>query len=131
MTIDANSVAAAERLADSEEQARRAGARAGLLGEGKPQDFDRWPSKPQAAYLESYATGRHCRRVAEGKERVAAAEPSLPVHATTREQLAAAFARRPDLQREFGSADTFVAFAMAEREGKVRILRRPAASSAA
>jgi hypothetical protein len=120
MTIDANSVAAAERLADSEEQALRAGARAGLLGEGKPRGFERWPSKSQAEYLDGYATGRHCRRVAEGKERVAAAEPSPPVHATTRERLVDEFSRRADLQREFSSADTFVAFVMAERAGKAR-----------
>ena len=131
MTIDENAVAAAERLAGSEEQARRAGASAGMFGEGKPKSFDRWPSKAQAAYFESYEQGRHCRAVADGKERVATIEPSIPAHATTREQLAAEFQRRADLQQEFLCADDFVSFVMAERSGKLRILRRPAASSAA
>ncbi|NUJ82043.1 hypothetical protein HUN39_18855, partial [Methylocystis sp. FS] len=110
MVIDENAVAAAERLAGSEEQARRAGASAGLLGEGAPQGFDCWPSKAQWAFNESYERGRHCRRVAEGKERVAAAAPSIPTYATTRAQLAAEFQRRADLQREFLSEADFVAY---------------------
>lgn len=130
-TIEDDAIAAAERLACSEGQAKKAGARAGLLGEGKPQGFEKWPSKAQAEYLESYATGRHCRRVAEGKERVAAAAPSISAFATTREQLAAEYQRRADLQQEFLSEASFVAYAMAVRSGKLRILRRPAASSAA
>ncbi|MBG0797555.1 hypothetical protein IYX23_07725 [Methylocystis sp. L43] len=131
MTIDEDAIAAAERLACSEEQANRAGASAGLLGEGKPLGFDRWPSEAQWAFSESYERARHCRRVAEGKERVAAAEPTIPAYATTREQLATEFQRRADLQQEFLSEAAFVAFAMAERSGKFRILRRPDASSAA
>ncbi len=131
MTIDENAVAAAERLASFEERARRAGASAGLLGEGKPEGFDRWPSKARAAYYESYERGRHCRRVAEGKERVAAAAPSIPAYATTREQLAAELQRRPDLQQELRSEASFVAYAMAVRSGTLRTHRRPAASSAA
>ena len=130
-TIDEDAIEASERLACSEGQAKKAGVRAGLLGEGKPQGFDRWPSKAQAEYLESYATGRHCRRVAEGKEQVAAAEPTIPACATTREQLAAEFQRRADLQQEFRSEASFVAYAMAVRSGTLRIHRRPAASSAA
>ncbi|MFO1125110.1 MAG: hypothetical protein U1E25_07400 [Methylocystis sp.] len=130
MTIDENALAAAERLSGFEERARRAGAGAGMFGEGKPKDFDRWPSNAQAAYDESYAQGRRCRRVAEGKEQVAAAEPSIPAYATSREQLAAEFQRRADLQREFLCADDFVAFTMAERSGALRIHRRPGASAA-
>lgn len=91
-----------------------------MLGEGKPRGFERWPSKLQAEYMESYARGRHCRRVAEGKARVAAAERSPPVHGTTREQLVDEFSRRADLQREFSSVNTFVAGVMAERAGKAR-----------
>ncbi len=103
----------------------------GLLGEGTPQGFDRWPSKAQAAYYASYEKGRHCRRVAEGKEHVATAEPTVPDYAATGEQLADLYQRRADLQREFLSEADFVAFALAERSGKLRISRRPAASAAA
>ncbi|WP_292530237.1 hypothetical protein [Methylocystis sp.] len=108
------------------EQASRAGARAGLLGEGAPQGFDRWPTESQLAFTESYGRGRHCRRVAEGKEHATAAAPSIPSYATTREQLAAEFRNRSDLQQEFLSETDFVAFALAERSGKLRILRRAA-----
>ncbi|MCQ4188118.1 hypothetical protein [Methylocystis suflitae] len=130
-TIDGNAVAAAERLAGSEEQARRAGARAGLLGDGHPQGFERLPSEVQWAFSESYTQGRHTARVADGKEHVAAGAMSIPAYATTREQLVAEFQRRADLQQEFLSEAAFVAFAMAERSGKLRILRRPDASTAA
>ncbi|MBG0801638.1 hypothetical protein IYW40_09090 [Methylocystis sp. H4A] len=114
-TIDDDAIAAAARLACSEGQAKKAGARAGLLGESTPQGFDRWPSKAKAAYCESYERGRHCRRVAEGKERIAAAAPSIPAYAATREQIAAEYQRRADLQREFLSEADFVAYVMAER----------------
>ncbi|PWB89891.1 hypothetical protein C5688_13710 [Methylocystis sp. MitZ-2018] len=101
-------------------EAEQIGARAGLLGDGKPKGFEQWPGPAQAAYSESYARGRHCRQVAEGKERVAAPEPNIPNETTTREQLAAEFQRRADLQQEFVSEAGFIAYAMAERAGKAR-----------
>lgn len=108
------------------EQAARAGARAGLLGEGATRGMERLSSAALAAFGEAYATGRRCRRVAEGKERVASPEAAIPVHAMTREELAAEFQRRPDLRREFSSEASFVAFAIAERSGKVSIVRKRA-----
>lgn len=110
------------------EQAARAGASAGLLGEGEPRGMERLSNAAQAAFGEAYAKGRHCRRVAEGKEHLRAAAPTIPANATTREQLAAEFQRRPDLRREFLSEAAFVAFAIAERSGKVSITRKRASS---
>ena len=62
---------------------------------------------------------------------MATAEPTVPDYAATGEQLADLYQRRADLQREFLSEADFVAFALAERSGKLRISRRPAASAAA
>ncbi|WP_292532283.1 hypothetical protein [Methylocystis sp.] len=130
MTIDENAITAAERLAGSEEQAKRAGARAGLLGEGHPQGFDRWPSEAQWAFSESYERARHCRRVAEGKERVAPPVVSERA-ASTEDDWAAEYDRSAAIRSEFRSKETYLAFKRFEASGTLRILRRPDASSAA
>ncbi|RNJ50286.1 hypothetical protein [Methylocystis hirsuta] len=108
------------------EEAARDGACAGLLGAGVPRGMERLSGAAKAEFAEGYATGRHCRRVAEGKEHVRAAAPVIPDHAMTREQLVAEFRRRPDLRREFLSEAGFVAFAMAQRAGKVSVVRKRA-----
>jgi hypothetical protein len=78
---------------------------------------------------------RYAETIAERRNRVAAPATAhaeaASIESTTREGLAAEFQRRVDLQQEFLSEADFVAFTMAERSGKLRILRRPVASSAA
>ncbi len=101
------------------EDAKRTGASAGLLGEGAPRGMGRLPGATQAAFGEAYAKGRHCRRVAEGKERVSSREGPMP-QATSRADLAAEFARRADLRAEFSSVESFVAYAQAASAGKVK-----------
>ncbi len=110
------------------EEAARSGASDGLLSVEARRGMARLSAASKAEYAEAYATGRHCRRVAQGKERVASPEAAIPDHAMTREQLAAEFQRRPDLRREFLSEAAFVAFAIAERSGKVSIVRKRASS---
>jgi len=108
------------------EEAARAGASAGLLGAGARRGMERLSGAALAAFAGAYATGRHCRRVAEGKERVVSPEAAIPDHATTRAELAAEFRRRPDLRREFSSEASFIAYALAERAGRVHVVRKRA-----
>jgi hypothetical protein len=102
----------------------------GLLGEGTPQGFDRWPSKARAAYYESYEQGRHCRRVAEGKEHVALTINSAQ-SASTEDAWASEYDRSAAIRSEFRSKETYLAFKRFEASGTLRIHRRPAPSSAA
>lgn len=107
------------------EEVKLAGASDGLLSAGARRGMARLPGAAKAEYAEAYAAGRHCRRVAQGKERVASPEAAID-HAMTREEFATEFRRRPDLRQEFLSEAAFVAFAVAQRAGKITIVRKRA-----
>ena len=108
------------------EDAAKAGGSAGLLAEGEPEGFDNWPAEARTAFHEQYAKGRFCRgrRSAEGRAKPLTIDAPAAVYAgMSRAQLVAEYRSRANLQSEFGSADVFVAYALASQSGKAHIMR--------
>lgn len=95
--IDENSIAAAERVAMAEHN-RRVGDE-----------------------IRRIATST--RQPAPAPQSQSASTPSVKPIAKTREALTAEFERSAELRAEFGDVGTYVAYALAEQAGRVRVHR--------
>ncbi|MGD9656906.1 MAG: hypothetical protein AB7U61_04575 [Methylocystis sp.] len=103
----------------SVDQAARLGGSAGVLDEAEPAGFASWPGRAQAAYVEAYAKGRHCRLVAEGKRVITAGEPLIH-GGSTRVQLISQYNTSEAVRREFPSLEVFLAYARAVEFGSAK-----------